>query len=75
MNHKYTINNILLFIIPKRISYIVWFAPLAIAIGIYEYIHGFNNLGMGPFLGGLFLILFFFLKRFLLNKKQKDIRY
>ena len=73
MNHKYPINNILVSIIPKRIGYIVWFAPLVVAIGIYESINGFNHQGMGALLGGLLLLLFFFLKRFILNRKQKEI--
>ena len=47
-----SLKKIILFIIPKRIDYSVWFAPFAIGIGIYGFIQGYANIGIGAILGG-----------------------
>ena len=65
-----SLNNILLFLIPKRISYTVWFAPFAIGIGIYGCFNGYTSLGIGALLGGVLLVFSYFLKHWLLKSRE-----
>lgn len=51
------------FIIPKRINRTVWFAPFAIAIGVYGFCEGYTDIGIGSILGGVLLIIFYLVNR------------
>lgn len=62
------LKKIIIFIIPNRIDYTVWFAPFAIGIGIYGFIQGYANIGIGAILGGILLVSSYFLKRKILKK-------
>jgi len=63
-----SLKKIILFIIPKRIYYSVWFAPFAIGIGIYGCFQDYTNIGIGAILGGVLLVSSYFLKRLILKK-------
>lgn len=57
-----SLKNLILLIITYRINYTVWFAPFIIALAIYLFLNGENNLGFGALLGGLLLIVSYIVK-------------
>ena len=68
-----SLKNLIFLIITYRISnYTVWFAPFIIALAIYLFLKGESDLGFGALLGGLLLILAYFIKYY--NEKRKNNR-
>ena len=65
------LNDIFLFLIPKRIGYTVWFAPFFIALGIYFCLKGDTSIGIGPLVGGILLVAMYFLRLWFVQRKNK----
>lgn len=51
-------------IVPKRIAYIVWFAPVAVVAGLLGVCSGYTEIGLGALLGGILLVLLYCANKF-----------